>query len=75
MENGGESNAANTQANVIRDPASKSCRVKKRNATNKSQEVPPKVVSNEGLTSQEPSATEAIEDDVEVLLEDVSLGK
>ncbi|XP_070001952.1 uncharacterized protein [Nicotiana sylvestris] len=75
MTNGGEINVANTQANVIQDAAGKSGRSKKRNATNKSQEVPPEVVSNEGLTSQEPSATEASEDEVEVLPEDVSLGK
>lgn len=75
MANDGEINAANTQANVIQDAAGKSGRNKKRNATNKGQEVPPEVVSNEVLTSQEPSATEASEDEVEVLPEDVSLGK
>ena len=67
MANDREINAANTQANVIQDAAGKIGRSKKRNATNKSQEVPPEVVSNEGLTSQEPSATEASEDEVEVL--------
>ncbi|XP_059294573.1 uncharacterized protein LOC132047562 [Lycium ferocissimum] len=48
---------------------------KKRNVANKCQEVPLDVVPNEGLTSQEPSTTEASEDDVEVLSEDGSLGK
>ncbi|XP_070045983.1 uncharacterized protein [Nicotiana tomentosiformis] len=46
MANDGEINAANTQANVIQDAAGKSSRNKKRNATNKSQEVPPEVVSS-----------------------------
>nr|XP_033515833.1 uncharacterized protein LOC117280256 [Nicotiana tomentosiformis] len=69
MANDGEINAANTQANVIQDVAGKSGRNKKRNATNKGQEVPPEVVSNEGLTSQEPSATEASEDEVETEIE------
>nr|XP_009609510.1 uncharacterized protein LOC104103312 [Nicotiana tomentosiformis] len=57
------------------DVAGKSGRNKKSYFTNKGQEVPPEVMSNEGLTSQEPSATEASEDEVEVLPEDVSLGK
>ncbi|XP_070020232.1 uncharacterized protein [Nicotiana sylvestris] len=60
---------------MLQDAAGKSGRSKKRNATNKSQEVPPEVVSNEGLTSQKSSATEASEDEVKVLPEDVSLGK
>uniref|UniRef100_A0A1U7VXJ7 Uncharacterized protein LOC104222877 n=1 Tax=Nicotiana sylvestris TaxID=4096 RepID=A0A1U7VXJ7_NICSY len=48
MANDGEINVANTQANVIQDASGKSDRSKKRNVTNKSQEVPPEVVSNEG---------------------------
>ncbi|XP_060202558.1 uncharacterized protein LOC132630984 [Lycium barbarum] len=61
----------------LEDAAGKKGHNKKRNAANKSQEVevPSKVVPNEGLTSQEPSTTEESEDDVEVLSEDVSLGK
>ncbi|XP_070029011.1 uncharacterized protein [Nicotiana sylvestris] len=75
MANDREINTANIQANVIQDAAGKIGRSKKRNSTNKSQEVPPEVVSKEGLTFQEPSATEASEDEAEVLLKDVSLGK
>ncbi|KAG5596113.1 hypothetical protein H5410_037345 [Solanum commersonii] len=41
----------------------------------KSYEVPPRIESNEGLTSQEPSAIEASEDDVKVISKDVSLGR
>ncbi|XP_060172138.1 uncharacterized protein LOC132603213 [Lycium barbarum] len=75
MTNDGEINAAKTQANVIQDAAGKKGHNKKRNDTNKSQEVLPEVAPNEGLTSQEPSTTEASEDDVEVLSEDISLCK
>uniref|UniRef100_M1DAE2 Uncharacterized protein n=1 Tax=Solanum tuberosum TaxID=4113 RepID=M1DAE2_SOLTU len=47
----------------------------KKSVSNKSYEVPPRVESNEGLTSQEPSAIEASEDDVKVISKDVSLGR
>jgi len=75
MTNDGEINAANTQGNIILDVVGKNGHNNKRNATNKSQEVPPEVMPNKRLTSQEPSVTEASEDEVEVLPEDVSLGK
>uniref|UniRef100_M1DT57 Uncharacterized protein n=1 Tax=Solanum tuberosum TaxID=4113 RepID=M1DT57_SOLTU len=57
------------------DVAGKKGYGKKRNAANKNQEVPLEVKPNERITSQEPSTTEAIEDDVKVLLEDVTLSK
>ncbi|KAG5590737.1 hypothetical protein H5410_041251 [Solanum commersonii] len=57
------------------DAAGKKGYGKKRNAANKNQEVPLEVEPNEGITSEEPSTTEAIEDDVKVLLEVVSLSK
>nr|XP_033512546.1 uncharacterized protein LOC117277239 [Nicotiana tomentosiformis] len=75
MANDKEINPANTQANVTQDAAGKNGCNRKRSVVNKSQEVPHKVVSNEGITPQEPSATKASEDEVEVLHEGVSLGK
>lgn len=53
MANDREINVANTQSNITQDASVKKRCNKKINATNKSQEVPPEVVSNEGLTPQE----------------------
>lgn len=64
VENDGEINDVSTQANITQDVAGKKGYKKKRNVASKIHEVPLKVDSNEGLHPQEPSATEASEDDV-----------
>ncbi|KAG5611663.1 hypothetical protein H5410_022944 [Solanum commersonii] len=74
IKNGREINVANTQTNVTQDIVGNKGYGKKRNVTNKYQEVP-EVEPNEGLTSQEPSTTKASEYDVKVLPEEVLLGR
>lgn len=70
-----EINFANTHVNISQDATNKKGYNKKRNFTKKSQEVSCEVVSNEGLMSQEPSATNKSEDEVEVLPKDMLIIK
>ncbi|KAH0720386.1 hypothetical protein KY285_005187 [Solanum tuberosum] len=67
MTNDGQINATNTEDNVTQDAADKKGYGKKKNVTDKNQEMSLEVEPNEGITSQEPSTSEANEDDVEVL--------
>lgn len=50
-----EINVANTLTNVTQNAIDKNSYEKKRNVTNKKQEVPLEVEPNEGFTCQEPS--------------------